>query len=255
VAFLKILGITVPIASSVHNVDVIGDRAEVLMTDRDRFSDVGDSWQIDTDILSGDDAESLEGLLDGRGHVWPFDADTWSKAGLPPNAIVGTITAGGKWGSYLDTTAVVPTYPVDFVGTGLPYTAFGWLWNGASFDHKIIRDDGARWLNGVRNDATANPYTFGTSSFALSTNARHDDVAIVPCRVSTSHAPLLYAFANAQALPAFRKITVEGDFYEGGAQRTARAFNVARTAAPSSPSGTWDPRAARLSFQLVEAKA
>lgn len=257
--FLKVIGITVRLTRSQHGIKPIGDRAEVLVNDRDRLIDFQDEWDVETRPLPGDDAESLEGILDGRAHVIPFDADMWSKAGLPPAAIVGAITAGGKWGNFLDSTAAasVVTYVIaDMIFSGAVFTVVYWRFNGATWDHYIKRSDGVGFLNGVRNDAAGVFHTTvaATSQLQLSKD-KHDDLAIFPCLISVTHAPLLYAFHNAQALPSFRKLTIEGDLFEGGGQRIARALSVQRTSRPFNNSGTWDPRGAVLTFKLSEAKA
>lgn len=263
-AGLKVLGITVGVVRCVHRVVPVGARVESLMTERDRFLGFVDEWDIETEPMLGVDADSLVALLDGRAHVMPWDVDAWSKAGLPPTSMAGwtleSATPAPKHGAkYVEVSASI-TYLIDFLLSPTQWTAVFFRWNGAAWVHLIVRSDGAKWVDGVRNDAFATGFlSVNTSagSFSLdSSGTAYDDGAVFPGLLSATHAPLLYTHHNAQALASARKLTIEGDIFEGGGQRTCRAFNAARLARPASnPStGAWDADAATVSFRLAEVK-
>lgn len=256
--FVNAVGVRVPVANTGRTREKIGaDGDQLLGLHRAQHLGHRQAWVFDTVPMAGVDADSLEAILDGRAHVMSFDADTWSARGLPPLVVVGVVTAGGKWGNYLNTSAAGSnlTYPVDFIRTNTLHTAIYWRFNGATWDHYIARDDGAKWVNGVRNDAAAVFHTVTPSAGTLFlAKDKHDDLVILPGRISVAHAPLVYAFHNANPWPLQRLVTFDGLFVEGGAKLSGRAFDIVRKAAPSFFTGGWDDAGANLNFKLIERK-
>jgi len=116
--------------------------------------------------LSADDAAAWEALITGEGHVFSFDVSEYSSKGLGPSIIdnlgpivsVGSIAAP-KYGAKFVGFDIDQTLDLDgIVPATAPWTWAAWINNNGVFadyvwHHVVIRSDGKRWLDGVRNDS------------------------------------------------------------------------------------------------------
>lgn len=118
-------------------------------------------WEIQTPVLAQVEGEAWKQFLEGRGHNWTFDADRFSTGkGLGPSAgaSAGTITGGGKFGSYMALSAGEQiTWPTGFGDPATnDYTILLFEDSGAPWDRwaiKNVQGVVTKFLNGVSSAA------------------------------------------------------------------------------------------------------
>lgn len=124
-----------------------------VLTRRDTKRD----FKFTTRPLSGVAAIAWESLLRGEGHVWSFDVSAYSSKGLAPTVSDGTLVSSSpppKFGAkcYQLTTDA----EARFGSLVAPWTAAVWYRDeGAmvpAWHHIVVRSDGAKWADGVRDD-------------------------------------------------------------------------------------------------------
>lgn len=150
------------------------------------------SWDVEAVVYDQSDADTFAFLLDGRGHHFPFDLDATSDAGLEPDTV-----ASGNWG--VQARVVGPlglgggVFGVGYLlvltsvtwDVGCPDTAWTVMYwrkvgSFATREHVVVRSDGARFLNGVRADATSTTeLTVSGGGVALSVGS-YDDLVVLP---------------------------------------------------------------------------
>lgn len=261
-------------------IGINGYEPRVLISDFDdamlRFGGEGDAYdgtqlstvrarkrvigEFTTQPMSRLDAIALRGLLEGLGHHWSFDDATdykYSSKGLAA-ATAGSVS---HW-----TDAVPP--PVPKFGTGAVamngslawetgfskhYTMMVWKWSGAAWVHYVVRDDGAKWVDGVRNDAASTTFLAMDSdgTFTLSgAVVFFDDAVVFPFRVSTDMA---VAFGTAtSAFSDLPKLHFSGDIIPESTFIVGRGLNPSIASSPCMLSGTWTPSAASVQFSIRE---
>lgn len=263
-ASLKILGWEIPAVSIVRRNPPVGERSPTLLGGlRNRKMAHRIELDITTAAMTSEDAECLLGLLSGNNHVFPFNADLWSTIGLPPvTGWTASISATqSKFGGYSASITSI-TWPVAFVESPGVWTVLVSRWNGSSWDDYVVRSDGAKWINGVRNDATSTTWlTFntgaGTGAIALTGSPTYyDEVCFFPFMVSTTFATSVYAFRATTAMPTTPQgLTVESSAFTFQSlvmrcvdppKKNAAAFRDPAT-------GTWTNAGATITFKLVQA--
>jgi hypothetical protein len=171
--------------------------------------------------LDADDATTLEGLLEGRGHYWAFDFSLHSSAGLGPEAgysspnIGFSATTNGpaslalqmNTGSMVFDTQLPDDWTISYM-TSTSATS-GW-------SHRVIRSDGAKWLDGVRNDALVHDEVYVSSSATVlfSSSPRYfAQLVVLPFKASDSFiASLRPGSSKFSSLP---RLDVGGDINGG----------------------------------------
>jgi hypothetical protein len=122
-----------------------------------------------TVALSKSDAFIWESFISGEGHVWNFEAlNEYSSKGLAPTTFTDcVISSNHKFGSHslnVELGSGVVTWPAlinSFGATASAWTVmFWWRDDGgdSTFHHFVVRSDGAKWHDGVRNDATVTTF-------------------------------------------------------------------------------------------------
>lgn len=185
------------------------------------------SWSASTPPIDAETADSFEGLLEGRGHHFSFDganAGAWSDAGLgPESGSTYTIGAPGKIGSGKLVITVNVVWNANLIDN--KSTVLYWRSDdaGATWEHIVVRSDGAKWADGVRADATATAELTVSNGAVAFTNAYEiDDLVILPFVLAETHAEQFYVWSNAGALPfsPLPRLTVDGDFLGAGRETT-----------------------------------
>lgn len=206
--------------------EVVGDQARAFDGSwlETRTSEKS-AWEMQTPIISQAEGEALKLFLQGRGHNWTFDTDRFSTGkGLGPSAggAIGTITGGGKFGSYMALAAGNQiTWPTGF---GLPatndYTILLFEDSAAPWDRwaiKNIQGVVTKFLNGV-SSAAATPFvsvdsagdiTIGDGAGAFDI----DDLVFVPYAMPDSWLVTGGGLdAPARAFPNLPALEADGDF-------------------------------------------
>lgn len=182
-------------------------------------------WEMQTPPVSQSVGEAFKRLLEGQGHNWTFDTDRFSDGkGLGPSAgaAAGTVTGGGKFGSYMALAAAEQiTWPTGFGNpTTNDYTILLFEDSAAPWDRwaiKNVQGSVTKFLNGVSSGAatpfvsvdTSGDITIGDGAGAFDI----DDLVFVPFAMPDAwlvtggglDAPTR-AFSNLPALEA------DGDF-------------------------------------------
>jgi hypothetical protein len=211
--------------------------------------------------LSRADALAWEGLLTGEGHVWSFDVSSYSSKGLGPTVFTGSLestTPSPKYGAkYLqldideDASFVFPAYA--------QWTISLWFQNGSgvysgAWHHAVARSDGARWIDGARNDG----FAFDGTSVILTFNgttlqltgpdpgpAYVDDLIVVPYLWPLNWAHQVYSAGAAFGSTPF--LTCAGDVISEASTR--RMICAESSEQILIAGGERDKR--RLSFSLL----
>ncbi len=205
--------------------------------------------ELRTPVLSQVEGEALKRFFEGDGHNWTFDTDRFSDGkGLGPSAgaAAGTITGGGKFGSYIALGAGEQiTWPTGFGNpTTNDYTILLFEDSGAPWDRwaiKNIQGVVTKFLNGVSSVAatvfvsvdTSGDITIGDGVGAFDI----DDLVFVPFAMPDVwletggglDAPTR-AFSNLPALEA------DGDFVNNQI-REVQGKNVRTRARRYTPTG------------------
>jgi hypothetical protein len=151
------------------------------------------------------DAFAWESFLTGEGNVWSFDAGVtkgfYSSKGVGPSSSTGAVidvTSGSKFGAgHLE--LAISTGTITFTGALLntffatpSWTVMVWRFDDTSdltYHHYVVRSDGAKWKDGVRNDATATAWlTVSGSNVTLNPSGsvdpvNYDDLVCLPFAV------------------------------------------------------------------------
>lgn len=224
------------------------------------------AWSFSTTLLTKDEADGLEGLINGSGNYFSFQTDLWGSEGVKPVYIGWTAgTASGKVGLCAAASS----------GQAWDFSLYNYLYNKTrtilvyrnpgtgTWTHYAVRDDGVKFVDGSRNDAASTTFLSwddraGTLTISGGTSYKFDELIVVPYRMSLTMIPAFRTYMNAgNRFSALRKLKVTGDFLNGvNTEITCVGFVTSADdqGRPSSDSGGWDNAARRLSFTLVESK-
>lgn len=203
--------------------------------------------------------EAYEGLLRGDGHVWSFDASLYSSKGLGPNAgyAASQSGSGGKYSGKLTLNATNGTiaFPAQL---GARWTVMVWRHEGGAWRHYVIRSDGAKWVNGVRNDIASTSWLSMAGGAVTLTNTAgaaqdYDDLVALPFLVAQTW-PAIVA-ASSRPFPPLPRLEVYGDALLGSsasAPVTMMGEVGEATYVPARIGGAFDRTIQRLSVTLRE---
>lgn len=151
------------------------------------------------------EADTMECLLSGRAHHFSCDVDAFSDAGLGPDTVGSgnysiafrTPTAGMYGTGYL----VVATSIVWDVNLRPDaWTVAYWRNVTTTPQHIMIRSDGAKFINGVRNDTLSTVESVvAAGGFAL-TAGSYDDITVLPVPAADSFLAAMYRWAIGKGL-------------------------------------------------------
>jgi hypothetical protein len=204
----------------------IGDLADAVdgtkrLTQQTRKRDL----QFSSIPLTLTDAFAWESLLTGEGHVWNFDAGTtagfFSSKGLGPSSSTGAsidVTSGSKFGAgHLE--LLISTGTITFTGALLntfgatpSWTVMVWRFDDtvdAGYHHYVVRNDGAKWKDGVRNDATVTTWlTVSGGNVTLNPSGsvdpvNYDDLVCLPFAVLDDWPPIFGVSTSAYCLTPY----------------------------------------------------
>lgn len=181
--------------------------------------------------LTAADALAWASLFAGEGESWSFDFSLYGSKGLGPSANVGCTVPGGssKFGAgklSVPATSGSITYAaaINSFGSTTDWTVGVWRStdSGATWSHYLVRSDGAKWLNGARNDGTSTTWlTVSAGSVTIANTSGsavlYDDLVVLPYKSVTAWGPTLgTATAAFSSLPL---LNVAGDIVTEQATR------------------------------------
>jgi len=216
-------------------------------------------------VVDAESSDSFEGLIEGRGHHFSFDganAGAWSEAGLgPESGSAYTIGSPARIGSgKLVVTGSVTWNPnlIDGKSTVLYWRSSD---SGVTWEHVSVRADGAKWLDGVRADATATAeLTVSNGAVALASSFQYDDLVILPYIMAETHVEAFYDWSNAGSKPfsSLPRLTVDGDIVGSGREVAVlgevneEVYTQGSMIPQGAASASWQNNLREISFKLEE---
>lgn len=189
--------------------------------------------------ITRSDADAWESLIIGEGEVWSFDSSLYGSKGLGPSANVGCTqqTNTSKFGTgrlhVPDTTGSI-SFPAasNIFGKSTDWSVGVYRSTDGAFSwaHTFVRSDGAKWIDGVRNDGASTTWLSVTSGVVTIENTGFasflcDDLVILPFKVLDAWPPLIYA--RAAAYPPAPYVDLTGDWVTEQSARRALGMAAA----------------------------
>ena len=207
-------------------------------------------YRFTTSLLTLPQAASLRGLVEGDGHRWDFEGAAgggflFSSRELGPTTTSGAVSrgSGAKHGSYALRMQAVGSLATWAAGLGTSWTVAVWRdTNGAGMHtHYVVRSDGAKWVGGVRADATATPFlAVGGGNLTLTDTvglSDFDELVALPYAVPDDWPPLFHAFHDTTPWPALPLVRAGGARLPSGGLDVLGTAGTGRTVPLLSNSG------------------
>lgn len=138
------------------------------------------------------DAHSWRCLLSGEGECWSFDSHLYGSKGTPATSITNASQSAGssKYGAgKLSVGATTGTISfasaINSWGNTSSWTVGVWRFESGAWHHYVILSSGAKWVDGVRNDAAVTTWlsvAAGVVTIANTTGSAvlYDDLVVLP---------------------------------------------------------------------------
>ncbi len=191
-------------------------RSEMMVSQRRPRRGVT-GWSFRTVPCEPDVANAVECLVDGVGHSWTFDESLFSSRGRAPASTSGAaIVSGGDHLSCMEVSTSISwdltrgIYPIDRLWTILVSRLETAVWH-----RYVVRSDGAKWLDGVRNDALSTTWlTMVDGTLTITDTAqKYDEMHCYACEMPDAAIESFYAYqTTVDALPALPGLAADGDF-------------------------------------------
>jgi hypothetical protein len=210
-------------------------------------------WDLTSRILSQEDADALQELLGGIGHVLPFDTGLDASTGLAPERgyRAKLLPSSGAFAGAVEVLAS-GTLVYD-AQLGDRWTVTLWTYEGGAWVPYTVRDDGAKWASGVRNDtATTSWLSVASGALTLSPGGaarRFDDLTILPWR--SSAAQIAAHHARTAGFPRLPLLELTGDLVPDAAVTVSAELEEQEGVQAQLEDG-WEAGARRVSFTLTE---
>lgn len=254
--FIRLNGIPISVADGSVSIGSsrFGQYADSVFG-RPRGGDKGyvKNFSMTTIPILPDAAESIVGLSENLGHWFGFETDAWSDNGASPTAGTYGLATGGFAGAAkrLSVTSGDLSFELDLRG-GKWTVAYARTDDfGTTWDHVVVRSDGIRWLNGVRNDsATSGEMYVSNGTVTISDLFEYGAMLVLPFRIGEEHGGFVYSdIVLNGSFPVHRK-RMSGDIVSGNVlvsgQHTGSEFVQA------SKNNLWCNNLLRVSFDLVK---
>lgn len=231
-AFLTLDGITAPVQEGVwqKGADVIGARVRSV-NGRLRHTFVANKRRFTGKLipLDRDTADAWRRLLLGEADHVPWDSTLYSEKGVAPNA-GHTAVIDNTFpfiGNYVDTGANPLSYTFGTPSNSSSWTVSVWQFNGSTWDHYVVRNNTAKWFNGVRNDATVTTFlTVGVNNtVTLAAGFLYDELFFMPFFAPDSWPPEIFAFNNNGLAMKYPEMTADGNGIDGGSLTVSPAYS------------------------------
>lgn len=183
-------------------------------------------------------ADTVEGLVSGRGHHFPFDRDAWSDSGVgPTSGTIGNISVSQAGDARFGTGRAELSGDVSF-DVGIPankYTVIIWAFSAPSWFQIVEVNDGTTndtYVNGVLGGPpivssvadgviTLDSITIGAFGSVI------DDLVILPFAADSSFIESLYAWQTSNDLAVYLPFEYPEDYVDrmSGTQGTASSLS------------------------------
>jgi hypothetical protein len=254
--FLALSGWEVPIADGQASQVEVGGRARSASlwgTPRAAPRLSVRRWDLTTRTLAPEDADALEALLGGVGHVCAFDSGLDASTGLRPDRgyRAKLLPSSGAFAGAVEVLAS-GTLVYD-AQLGDRWTVTLRTYEGSAWVPYTVRDDGAKWASGVRNDsATTSWLSVASGKVTLSPGGaarRFDDLAIFAWRSSASQ--IVAHHARTAGFSRLPLLELSGDLVPDAAVTVAAEIEDQDYVQRVGDAG-WESNARSLGFTLTE---
>lgn len=201
-------------------------------------------WAMATTPVSASELDAWVGLIEGMGHVFPYNADLYSTRGRGAASSTGAalVTSGMKYGAAHLLTAMGGSVSYSTV-VASAWTVLLWRKEADTWRHYLIRSDGGAWQDGVRDDAmewslflVVSGGTVAVGDFEAADLRSFDDVVVLPYAVPDSWVAPLYAQHNAVAWSTLPRLSSSGTFASSAVTVRGKVTDI--RAIRYSPAGT-----------------
>lgn len=246
--FLDVFGHTLSVGKSdgANNIDMRGKVRQTFSNNPlDNRGAPQDGFEFTTTQQAEEEAAALVALLAEDWHHFPLNSEFWSQDGIGPEVgISGSIVSA----TYANITAA--TWDTRLVG---PWTVMGFHANsGDPGEHFVVHDDGAKWFDGVRNDATATAWlAVGTDGQLSITTENIKKMVAFHARISTAMVASFFTFQSSNAWT--RHLLCSGDFRDD-LSTTGKQYmgTVSKQRVKRGNNPTWNETDRAISFKLDE---
>ena len=200
-------------------------------------------------------ADSLIGFIEGQGDHFGFEDDAWSEEGLgPESGSTYTITSGGYVGSdRIVLTSSTLIYNPEFRETKNTVCYARTADSGTTWEHLIVRADGAKWLDGIRDDAAATgELVIDSGAVSLSDVYDYDELLLLPFNIGEQHALELFAWVDGGDPFTLRTMTLEGDLLGAGRSETVIGQSDGQKIIQGSKNAVWLNNLRTVDFTLAK---
>lgn len=175
-------------------------------------------WQGQGCLMEPECADTLDALLLGRFHRWALNVDLFSTTGLGP-APGYTATIGAIGSGRLANSRAVTITSVDFQ-TSLQsgkWAIGAWLYEASAWVHYWVRSDGAKWVDGVRNDAASTTWLSVAAeggAFSIAGGVVVDEIQVIELNACDEALEAFYTWMAAGSGQAFSDapyLVLDGD--------------------------------------------
>lgn len=163
-----------------------------------------------------------------NGHVWHADNSVYASTGLAMTDTPGFGTTEKKFGTHsVQINTGAGTGDIDVMTIqSTAYTVSLWCKDGAgAWTHYVLRSDGAKWVDNVRNDSATLPFVVTSSVWTLSqdaTNLRYfDELVMLPFDILDEWG---LTWPLTETFPELPDVKVGGDLLSGFTWNRARAM-------------------------------
>ncbi len=221
-------------------------------------------FKFSTRVLTSADALAWEGLLVGLSEVWSFDVSRYSakgEAGIPSSAPDVEVQATTKkYGAKAlkitggETLTTASLWGREGFYDGGVWTIAGWHnVNLGGWVHLVIRSDGKKWVDGIRNDSYSTAYvpTFTSGALELDatpSNVYWDDLVVSPFLWPIDWAPQV--FASGQPFGPTPFLTAAGDMVPEAATRRMLCASLSNKVLIAGLEGQLRRTARVMTFEL-----
>lgn len=210
-------------------------------------------WEVETPWVTLERARAIKGLVQGRGHVFPFDTSTglYSTYGATLTGVVSTALSGGAGvfgDDFLDIAETVTVAPV-LPG---PWTIAYWYDPTSTQVHRLATSNGDEWEDQVAGSYAWTIALNGSNQLELTTSESEiDDLVMLPFVIPDDWAT---AWDTAEAFSLLPGLRAEGELFEEAQILVEGGQDVRITPGQGVIEGTYQ-RIAQVRFTLFEQEA